>query len=70
MGKLDYDVLACAPSTLNPIGERELNLRGTAYTVLKKRGSLTLCPANKIERIENLSLTKVSLTSFNRYNRL
>ena len=43
MSKLDYDLLQEAESHLNPLGDRELDLRGL-----------------KIQRIENLILTKDS----------
>ncbi|EGF77031.1 hypothetical protein BATDEDRAFT_20988 [Batrachochytrium dendrobatidis JAM81] len=39
--KLDYELLTTSPSRINPIGERELILRG-----------------HKLQRIENLTLTK------------
>jgi U2 small nuclear ribonucleoprotein A' len=57
--KLTPELLAQAPSALNPVKERELNLRGVWAVSLLPHRANPLPPGHKIPAIENLGVTRV-----------
>jgi U2 small nuclear ribonucleoprotein A' len=56
--KLTPELLTQAPSSLNPIKERQLDLRGKSYTCVCILANRSV-PGYKIPAIENLGVTKV-----------
>jgi hypothetical protein len=58
--KLTPELLAQAPSALNPVKERQLDLRGKSTENLCCRLMPTSVPGYKIPAIENLGVTKVA----------
>lgn len=59
--KLTPELLQGVPSTLNPIKERQLDLRGEWNTNRKERQITQVCLGYTIPAIENLGVTKVSV---------
>jgi len=62
--KLTPELLAQAPSALNPVKERQLDLRGKSAENLYYFHSPTAVPGYKIPAIENLGVTKVAYMIF------
>lgn len=60
MVKLTPELLAQAPSAINPIKERQLDLRGESATSMS-RVSLMRRKGYKIPTIENLGVTKACI---------
>ena len=58
--KLTPELLAQASSALNPVKERQLDLRGKSAENSYCRPMLTAVPGYKIPAIENLGVTKVA----------
>ena len=58
--KLTPELLAQASSALNPVKERQLDLRGESTRNLYCRPMPTAIPGYKIPAIENLGVTKVA----------
>lgn len=58
--KLTPELLTQAPSTLNPIKERQLDLRGKSYPLFVFSPTVVYT-GYKIPAIENLGVTKVGL---------
>lgn len=58
--KLTPELLAQAPSALNPVKERQLDLRGKSTENSCCRLMPTAVPGYKIPAIENLGVTKVA----------
>ena len=57
--KLTPELLAQASSSINPIKERQLDLRGTSAEILHRDRTPTFMPGYKIPAIENIGVTKV-----------
>lgn len=58
--KLTPELLAQAPSALNPVKERQLDLRGKSTENSCCHPMPTAVPGYKIPAIENLGVTKVA----------
>lgn len=63
--KLTPELLAQASSSINPVKERQLDLRGTS-TIRFMIASPTFLPGYKIPAIENIGVTKVRAHDLNR----
>jgi U2 small nuclear ribonucleoprotein A' len=63
--KLTPELLAQAPSTINPVKERQLDLRGMFTEILHcdRSPTATATTGYKIPAIENLGVTKVRTQS-------
>ena len=62
--KLTPELLAVSPPALNPLKERQLDLRGAPFfdtDIWDPLWSDTFCLGHKIPAIENLGVTKVRL---------
>jgi hypothetical protein len=64
--KLTPELLAQAPSALNPVKERQLDLRGTSAENSCCCPIPTAVPGYKIPAIENLGVTKVRVHDLTR----
>jgi len=61
--KLTPELLAQASSAINPVKERQLDLRGTLTEISRHDHSSIIISGYKIPAIENLGVTKVRTRS-------
>ena len=57
--KLTPELIAQAPSALNPLKERQLDLRGESNFYLTHTYKSQMLTGHKIPAVENLGITKV-----------
>jgi U2 small nuclear ribonucleoprotein A' len=57
--KLTPELLAQASASINPVKERQLDLRGMSHTKFACNRSPTIISGYKIPAIENIGVTKV-----------